>query len=218
MKPFRIIGQICLIVIFASSLFAEPPAGRGEALERGKNDSQWQWLVSALAAKGASYSTFTENRHFSTRKDPVVFTGEMRLVPERGLSLHYTAPEDTLTVIDAKGLYLRDEKGRVRQIKAGTRDAGLTAALLPVMRFDEEELYKNFTVYAARNGNEWRFDFVPLNEKLAGALGSIVASGIGTEIKRLSFNISPKLRVEVLVGETKPEARFSDDDLKKFFP
>lgn len=194
------------------------PAERGGALEQGKNDEPWQWLFSALAAKGATCSTFTEKRHFSTRKEPVVLAGEMRLAPERGLSLHYTAPDDALTLINPQGLYVRDAKGRERRIKAGTRDAGLTAALLPVMRFDQAELYKNFKVFAARNEDGWRFDFVPLDEKLAENLGSITASGAGTEIKQLSFNVSAKIRVEVFVGESKSGVTFTDDELKKFFP
>lgn len=203
------------LALFTSALHAAPPAERGPAIER--DSAEWQWLFSALAAKGATYSTFTENRHFAMRKDPVVLQGEMRLDPARGLSLHYTAPEETFTLIDTGGLLLRDAKGRTRQIKAGTRDAGLVTALLPVMRFDSAELFKQFAVYAARDGGDWRFDFVPLNEKLAAALGAIVVTGAGAEISRISFNTSPKLRVEVIVGESKTGVTFTDADAQKYF-
>jgi len=177
----------------------------------------WHWLFSAIAAKGNTYSVFTENRAFAARKDPVVLIGEMRLIPATGLSLHYITPDDTLTIIDARGLRMRDAKGRARDIKAGSRDAGLVAALLPIMRFDEENLFKNFTVHAARDGGDWRFDFVPRDAKLAAALGSITVVGVGVDIQRLSFNASAKLRVEVLVGQTKTGVVFSADDLKKYF-
>ena len=206
-----------ILLAVSATLRAEPPAERGPVIERGSTDAEWRWLFTALAAKGPTFSTFTENRHFTARKEPVVLAGEMRLIPERGLSLRYTAPEETLTIIDSAGLLLRDAKGRTRQIKAGTRDAGLVTALLPVMRFDEENLFKQFTIHAARDGDEWRFDFVPVNEKLAAALGSIVVTGIGTDIRRLSFNTSPKLRVEVLVGEAKSGVTFTNDELEKYF-
>jgi hypothetical protein len=216
-RLLKLIGLISLISPISALLRAAPPAERGPAIERGASADEWRWLFSALAAKGATCSTFTENRYFATRKDPVVLQGEMRLIPARGLSLHYTAPEEALTIIDTGGLLVRDAKGRTRQIKAGTREAGLVTALLPVMRFDEENIFKQFTVHAARDGGDWRFDFVPLNEKLAEALGAIVVTGAGTEINKLTFNASPKLRVEVLVGETRTGVTFTDDDLQKYF-
>jgi len=193
---------------------ATPPAAPGSVIT---DAGDWHWLFSAIAAKGNTYSTFTENRTFSARKDLVVLTGEMRLIPATGLSLHYITPENTLTIIDTRGLYSRDAKGRVHETKAGTRNAGLVAALLPVMRFDEENLFKNFIIHAARDGGDWRFDFVPRDAKLAAALGSITVTGAGTEIQRLAFNASSKVRVEVIVGETKTGVTFSDDDLKKYF-
>lgn len=218
---FAALFALALFAAAPAALHAAPPAERGPVIRRdvtdAATDAEWDWLFSALAAKGATYSTFTENRHFATRKTPVVLQGEMRLIPERGLSLRYTAPEETLTIIDTQGLLLRDAKGRVRQLKAGTRDAGLVAALLPVMRFDAGELFRQFTVHAARDGAGWRFDFVPLDERLAEALGAIVVRGIGTEIKSLNFNTSPKLRVEVIVGETKTGVTFTDGDLQKYF-
>ncbi len=207
-----------LFLALLAPLHAAPPAERGPVIERDSAGAdEWRWLFSALAAKGATYSTFTENRHFAARKNPVVLQGEMRLIPDTGLSLRYTEPEETLTVIDTRGLLLRDAKGRARQIKAGTRDAGLVTALLPVMRFDIGELFNQFTVHAARDAGDWRFDFVPLNKKLAEALGAIVVTGAGTDIKTLSFNTSPKLRVEVLVGETKSGMTFTEAELQNYF-
>ena len=222
-SPIRLIrlaglaGLLGLLPL-APAVCAAPPAERGPVVGRDSAGDEWRRLFSALAAKGATYSTFTENRHFSTRKTPVVLQGEMRLIPARGLSLRYTAPEEALTLIDSRGLLLRDTKGRVRLVKAGTRDAGLVTALLPIMRFDADELFKQFTLHAARDaGGDWRIDFVPLNEKLAASLGAIVVTGSGAEIKTINFNASPKLRVEVLVGESKSGAAFTDGEMRKYF-
>jgi len=209
-----LIAAFLLLTLPLAPARATPPAAPGSIITAA---GDWHWLFSAIAAKGNTFSTFTEKRAFAARKDPVVLTGEMRLIPATGLSLRYITPEETLTIIDTRGLYLRDAKGRTREIKAGTRDAGLVAALLPVMRFDEENLFKNFVIHAARNGGDWRFDFVPRDAKIAAALGSITVTGVGTEIQRLGFNASPKVRVEVIVGETKTGVTFSDDDLKKYF-
>jgi len=209
-----LIGLTLTLALPPAPVRAAPPSAPGPIITEA---GEWRWLFSAIAAKGNTHSTFTENRVFTARKTPVVLTGEMRLIPAAGLSLHYLTPEDTLTIIDIRGLHLRDAKGRTREIKAGTRDAGLVAALLPVMRFDEENLFKNFVIHAARDAADWRFDFVPRDEKLAAALGSITVTGAGTQIKHLAFNASPKVRVEVTVGETKTGVTFSPDDLQKFF-
>jgi hypothetical protein len=213
-RIFTITITIPLALALSLLARAAPPAEPGPVITEA---GDWHWLFAAIAAKGNTCSTFTENRAFAARKEPVVLTGEMRLIPAAGLSLRYLTPEETLTIIDARGLYLRDARGRVREIKAGSRDAGLVAALLPVMRFDEESLFKNFTVHAARDGADWRFDFVPRDEKLTAALGSITITGAGAEIRRLAFHASPKVRVEVIVGETKTGVTFTPGDLQKYF-
>ena len=216
MKPIRALALAAFYILHSTFFIAHaaPPAAPGPIITAA---GDWHWLFAAIAAKGNTHSTFTENRTFTARKTPIILTGEMRLIPATGLSLHYLTPDDTLTIIDTRGIYSRNAKGRISEIKAGTRDAGLVAALLPVMRFDEENLFKNFVIHAARDAADWRFDFVPRDEKLAAALGSITVTGAGTQIKHLAFNASPKVRVEVTVGETKTGVTFSPDDLQKFF-
>ena len=140
----------------APALRAAPPAEPGPVIEPGRNDGEWRWLFSALAAKGAMMSAFTEERWFSMRKTPTMLQGEMRLLPGRGLSLHYTEPEEQLLVVDDAGLLMRDAKGRTRELKTGAAAAGLSAALLPVMQFDLEKLREDFDLHAARDGNDWR--------------------------------------------------------------
>ena len=106
----------------------------------GENDAHWKTLATALAANGNVAAPFTENRFLPFKKIPVVFTGDMRLSPERGLSLAYAKPENQLMIVDARGVLLRDGRGRSRELPSDARAQAATTALLHVMRFDLPEL------------------------------------------------------------------------------
>jgi hypothetical protein len=174
-------------------------------------------VVRRLAAQGGVLSTFTENRWFSVRKEPVVLRGELRHSDERGLSLHYTQPEEQLCVVDAKGLMLRDAKGRTRTMAADPNAPRMDAALLPVLRFDLPALLKLFTLCAARDGDDWRLDFVPRTPELARHLSTLTVEGSGERVSRLEFRRSAKQRVEVLIGETQTGVTFTAEEAKRFF-
>ncbi|MDR0353911.1 MAG: outer membrane lipoprotein carrier protein LolA [Opitutaceae bacterium] len=217
LKPIFLLAAVLVAIPPAPVLRAAPPAEPGPVIEPGRNDGGWRWLFSALAAKGAMRSAFTEERWFSMRKTPTVLQGEMRLLPGRGLSLHYTEPEEQLLVVDDAGLLLRDAKGRTRELKTGAAAAGLSAALLPVMRFDLEKLREDFYLHAARDGNDWRLDFVPRDRELARTLGSLVVTGIGTAVRRLEFRRSAKQRIVVIIKTADADVTFSEEDARKFF-
>jgi hypothetical protein len=216
-RKIFLLFSVLLPAVLPPALRAAPPAEPGPVIEAGRNDGEWRWLFSALAAKGAMMSTFTEERWFSMRKTPTVLQGEMRLLPGRGLSLHYTEPEEQLLVVDDAGLLMRDAKGRTREIKTGAAAAGLSSALLPVMQFDLEKLREDFYLHAARDGNDWRLDFVPRDRELARTLGSLVVTGIGTTVRRLEFRHSARQRIVVIIKTADTGVTFPEEDARRFF-
>ena len=211
----RLCFVLCLF--FVGFAHAGVPTAPGPELVAGGNDAAWAPLFAALAAQGGVRSTFTENRWFSVRKEPVVLRGELRHSDERGLSLHYTQPEEQLCVADAKGLLLRDAKGRPRSMAADPHAPRMDAALLPVLRFDLPALLKLFTLRAARDGDDWRIDFVPRTPELARHLSTLTVEGFGERVSRLEFRRSAKQRVEVLIGETQTGVTFTAEEEKRFF-
>lgn len=193
------------------------PAEPGPEIVAGQNDAAWQPLFSALAGQGAVYSTFAENRWFSVKRKPVVLSGEMRHSAELGLSLHYSEPGEQVLVVDAQGLVMRDAKGRTRKLAADPKVPRIDTALLPVLRFDLPVLLELFTLHAARDGEDWRLDFVPRTPELARSLSVVVVEGSGEAVRRLEFRRSAKQRVQVLIEETKTGVVFTDDEVKRFF-
>jgi len=213
MKPL----YLSLVFVLAAAVSAAVPSAPGPELVAGENDATWTPLFATLAAQGVVRSTFTENRWFGVRREPVVLQGELRHSESRGLSLHYTQPEEQLCVVDAKGLLLRDAKGRTRTMAADPRAPRMDAALLPVLRFDLPALLKLFTLRAARDGDDWRLDFVPRTPELARHLSTLTVEGTGECVRRLEFRRSAKQRVEVLIGETQTGVAFTAEEEKRFF-
>lgn len=214
MKSWLLVLLLAFAILGASAAVPDAP---GPEIVVGENDAAWTPLFAALSAQGAVRSTFTENRWFGVRREPVRLRGELRHSDARGLSLHYTEPEEQLCVVDTKGLLLRDAKGRTRTLPADRNALRMDAALLPVLRFDLPALLRLFTLRAAREGDDWRLDFAPRTAELARTLSTLTVEGSGNHVRRLEFRRSAKQRVEVLVEETQAGVTFTAEEEKRFF-
>ncbi|HMD59905.1 MAG TPA: outer membrane lipoprotein carrier protein LolA [Opitutaceae bacterium] len=202
------------LALIASAHAEQDP---GALLSPGAGEAQWRPLVEALAAKGTVMAAFTERRFFPFRRAPMLLRGVLRISPERGLSLQYTDPDESILIADSVGLLLKDREGHLRDLPSGPRGTGAMAALLPIMRFDLQALYPRFLIRACRSGAEWRFDFTPRDQETARSLGAISVRGSDSDVRRLEFRRSSSQRVEIEVGETRTGVAFSPAELKQFF-
>lgn len=206
-----------LIFLLVATVRAAVPTAAGPELVAGENDAAWLPLFATLAGQGGVHSTFTEHRWFSVKKEPVVLHGELRHSDARGLSLHYMQPEEQVMVVDAKGLMLRNAAGRTRSMAADPKAPRIDSALLPVLRFDLPALLKLFSLHAARDGDDWRLDFLPRTPELARHLSTLTVEGAGERVRRLEFRRSAKQRVEVLIEKTEVGVAFTAEEEKRFF-
>jgi len=195
----------------------EPLPESGPVIGPGGGEVAWQPLFTALAAQGSIWSTFTEQRWFFFRKIPTVLQGELRFSPARGLSLHYQKPEVRTIIADDKGLAMRDAQEGTHEVPSDPRAAGLTTALLPIMRFDLRALEQQYEVHATRHGLLWRLDFVSRDPALVRALGTVIVSGEDMSVRQLEFRHSPKERVEILIGEVRTGVNFTPEEERRFF-
>jgi hypothetical protein len=211
-----------LLVFFCGQFPVSLPADHAllapeNKIVAGQNDAAWTALAAGLRTNGDVVAPFTENRFLPFKKIPVVFTGEMRLSPERGLSLHYTSPEDRLMIVDARGVLLRDDRGRQRELPNDPRARAATTALLHVMSFDLRELAKSFEVYGRRDGESWQLVFEPKPGPLAGVLHRLIVTGRDAQVKKLEMRKNALQGVEILIGDVRTHAAFSPEETKKFF-
>jgi hypothetical protein len=181
------------------------------------HDPAWRSIFSRLAERKNLEAAFVERRYFIFRKIPIVLTGEIRIAPRRGLSLAYLTPEPRILIADDRGLLLRDSRGRDFAGPSGGRAEAATAALIDVMRFDLPELRKNFQFRGRRDGDAWTLSLEPRDPALSADFDSIVISGQGGQLRKIEWVGSAAQRIEILIGETREGATFTQNELIRYF-
>jgi hypothetical protein len=133
--PLHFLRCSLLLAASAAGVFAaDLPVGPATLLADPAHDPAWTELFSRLAASKTRQSLFEERRYFPFRSTPVVLKGEIRIAPDRGLSLRYLEPDPRILIVDAKGLLMRDDEGRERAAPPDSRAQALTTARVIVQR------------------------------------------------------------------------------------
>lgn len=208
---------LILLMLAGGPLPAVEPPEPGPLIVPGETDEAWRPLFARMAAKGAVWSIFTEHRWFPFRKIPVVLRGELRFSPARGVCLGYLEPEPRMIVVDAKGVLMRDARGRSREAPANRSAPTANTILLPIMTLDFGTLARTFELHAARDGAAWRLDLVPRDPELLRTLGRVLVAGEDEQVRRLEFRRSAMQRVEILITETKTGVQFTAEEEKRYF-
>jgi hypothetical protein len=175
----------------------------------------WGDLLEGFAHNPDTTADFTERRFFPFKKAPVELKGEARVSATRGLSLHYTAPDDLTVILDAKGTLTR----AVAKDKVPPDDPGaafVKAALLNILRLDLPALGKDFEIYGQREGTVWTLVLVPRAAKLRDNLGRITVGGEAVTIRRIEIRRTATQAIEISIAP-RPPATFTAEELKKFF-
>ena len=181
------------------------------------NDPGWKELFTRLAPQKARRSKFEERRIFPFRTTPIVLTGEIRIAPDRGLSLSYLGAKPQIVVVDQKGVLMRDQSGQERSAPADPRADAATSALFQIMRFDLPALAKTFVLHGRRDGEGWTLGFEPRDPTLANLIGRVIVQGEGARVDHIDMVKSEKQRIDIAISETKEEVTFSPEELKRFF-
>jgi hypothetical protein len=147
----------------------------------------------------------------------VILLGDIRIVPDRGLSLGYAGPKAHVIIIDQKGVLMRDENGRERSAPDDNRARMATSALSHILRFELAALEKEFVLHGLRNGEEWTLGFVPRDKSFADLLGSIDVHGKGDALDRIDMIKSEKQRIEIAITNARADVIFPPDVLQRFF-
>ncbi len=201
----------------AARAAGEPPViAPGNRLVLDPVDPAWRDVLAGLDRRATVDAPFEEHRWFPFRKRPVVLKGEVRIDAARGLSLHYREPQDRVIIIDRLGMLLRQD-GRDTTPPADDRARVANEALLHVLRFDFAALAASFELYGRRADQAWTLALVPRAEGLRRTLGAIVVSGQADLVRRIELRRSAVQRVEILIGDPRPPAPFTAEELHRFF-
>jgi hypothetical protein len=215
----RILAVAAASAALASLAAADAPypSQPGAEIVQGGADAGFLELFSTLAAQGPVLAKFTEYRFFPFRTAPVVLQGEMRFSPERGLSLHYLRPEESVVIADEQGLILRDASGRSRVIQKDPHLPDIGGILVPILRFESAPLFKAFHVHGALSGLAWRVDFVPRSAEVARWVGTVTVEGSAGTVARIEFRRSSTQRVEIHLEPPATGVSFGAEERKRYF-
>ena len=206
MKRLLVLSLLCWALPFADA--AAPAADPA-------HDPGWQDLFRRLAPSGDRQVSFTEERYFPFRREPIVLAGVVRLRPDRGLSLEYRAPEPRIVIVDAEGVLVREAGGQ-RAAPDDHRAQAATAALGAVLRFDPAELARDFELRGDRQpGGGWILVLTPRDPALAASLHSIAVRGSRDQLAQIELNAG--LRIEIILGPALDGVRFTAADLARYF-
>lgn len=202
-------------MLLAGSLTAQTE-GETELQDPARN-AAWAPLFAQLAPNKNRQSNFEEHRYFPFRKTPTILKGEIRIMPDRGLSLRYLEPEAHTLIVDKEGLLMRNDEGRQRAAPSDSRAQQAIGALMSVLRFDVAELEKNFTIYGRRAGDAWSLSFVPRETSLRDLTGTLRVHGTGAHLDRIEMVKSDKQRIEILITDTQDNVLFPANVIARFF-
>lgn len=176
----------------------------------------WSDLIAAFARNGDITAGFTEQRHFPFKKEPVELLGEVRVSRSRGLSLHYTAPDERTVILDDQGVLIRAPAGEKVPL-ADPRAAAANAALLKVLRFDLAALEQDFELYGRREGQAWTLGLVPRTEGLRRSVGRITVTGEAVAVSRIEIRRTARQAIVITIAPPRSTAAFTADELTRFF-
>ena len=143
-------------------------------------------LMQRLATVPASQASFTETRHSSLLKTPLVVTG--RLVyrrPDR-LEKHVQSPFIESTVIDGSRLSMTrgGDAGRTMNVPAGPAQA-LVESLRATLAGDLAALERHFNVHLQGNLDAWTLTLIPREAALADVVTRVEIAGNDANLRRI---------------------------------
>ena len=204
------LALLFLCVLPGRAAEIDPPANPASAV------TTWGDLTEAFAHHPDTAADFTERRFFPFKKDPVELTGEVRVSATRGLSLHYTAPEERTVIFDDQGVLIRAAAGE-KSAPADPRATAANDALRHILRFDLTALEKDFALYGQRAGRAWVLELLPRTDGLRHSVGRITVHGEAAAIRHIEIRRTVKQAIEIIIAPPRPPAAFTTQELKIFF-
>jgi hypothetical protein len=204
--------RLLLLAALGWSVLAVRAAAPGDL----RQDPAWRETFRRLASAQERECAFVERRFFPFRRAPIVLSGIVRLAPGRGLSVEYLKPDSRVVIVDPQGVLLRESGGQ-RAAPADPRVQAATAALGAVMRFDPDELARDFAWHGSRQGTAWTLLLTPRGPALAAAVGAIVVRGDDGRLTGIDLERSAQQRIEIRLGPPREGVAFSRETLGRYF-
>jgi hypothetical protein len=166
-------------LVFAGAAYAAAPSDDARLVAQ---------VAARLAQAPGIRAQFKETQTLAALKAPLVSTGSLLFVRERGVIWQIDTPVRTTYVITDAGVTEIDASGK--RIARAARSAGGVAQVSRMMRSmlggDLSALYSQFDVAASGTPAQWRLQLTPNQPQLAQRLEGLSMAG-GDRLRTLSI-------------------------------
>jgi outer membrane lipoprotein-sorting protein len=184
-----------LAALLFVALAALPPAAAAEAAPAASaagNPALVSQIAAQLAQPKGVRAQFRQTQTLAAMTQPLVSTGSLVFLRERGAIWRIDAPYHATYVIDDTGVSEVDPQGRRVNTKRGQGMRGV-AQVSRMMRAmlggDLSALYSQFDVKAAGNPAQWQLVLTPNQPQLAQSMKALQMSG-GQYLRTLRITLA----------------------------
>lgn len=170
-------------------------------------------VAAHLGAKAVVRAEFRQTQTLVAMKHPLVSTGSLVFLRERGVIWRVDAPYRALYVIGDAGVTEYDETGK-RRARASRSTAGVAQVAMMMRAMlggDLSALYSQFDVSANGTAARWRMQLKPNQPQLAQAIAGLTLEG-GAFLQSIAILAAngDVTRID-FSGSTAPEAASADE-------
>ena len=190
----------------------------GEMLNPAQLPDEWRELFDRLKSRTPLRAGFTEVRRLPFRKTVVELEGTMRLVPEVGVSLHYSGEDDSMTtLIDTEGLAIRRDLGPWHPLPERPEIRVLHQAMGAMLTLDLEALDRSFFLDAQHSGEDWTLNLRPRPDQNTGRLTGLVLHGESSRLARIEANLGRNHGITIVIHDDEPRVVLQPEEYARFF-
>jgi len=182
MGTMNVRGRLLLKVLCVATLTGALCVGAGSvaAAAADGNPALVSQIASHLAAARGVRAQFTQTQTLAAMKQPLVSTGSLLFLRERGVIWQIATPYKATYVITDAGVAEVDARGQ-RVTTRGAQGARGVAQVSKMMRAmlggDLSALYSQFDVQAEGSAANWRMRLTPNQPQIAQSIKSLQMSG-----------------------------------------
>ncbi|MFQ5935233.1 MAG: LolA-related protein [Acidiferrobacterales bacterium] len=156
-------------------------------------DNGQPWNLGQLMAERGRVSharaRFTEERHSSMLKAPLILSGTLRYDAPSRVEKHTQSPFEERYVVDEDTLLIERHKKRPRRVSLRNHPAlwAFVESFRATLSGDVETLQRFYDARLQGNRTHWRLVLVPLHEEMSKIVESIQIDGAQTQITHIEI-------------------------------
>ena len=164
-----VLESVALVVLLASSVFAQEPA---------QTDATLQDVVGRLATHAVVRGKFQQSREIELLSRPLESSGSF-LLSDLGLYWRQEQPLASVLIADGERMLQQVDDGPLQSFDAAEHPMVLpfSKVFLSIFKGSEDELRQNFDIVFVAEDEAWKIALTPNSYPLSAAIDTIILRG-----------------------------------------